>query len=551
MDMEAKKCDVLVVGAGLAGLRAAYDCAVAGMNTVLLTKNSLCGGASFYPLTGGLGAQLPLDESDKKEYLNELLDTGAGIADEALCRIMVEEIEAEVERLPQLGIVSEEFGGRASCFAKKERKLRRWSGWAEIRKNAREILGKIPSLCIAEHSDLYKVIVRENRVQGAVLADDKGVAQYLSCKAIVLATGGYCGLYRHSLNTQDVCGIGHSIALDAGAELINLEFMQFIPGLIKPVYKLLFGEVSLWHCNEMLSPDGQQILKEYLPDSVTMEECFSARAMHGPFTSADDSKYFDLSIMDYAQRTGSEQGAELFYSPKIDKDENGFVKHIRELYQEYGIDLAKQSISVAPFAHCANGGIRINENCETGVEGLFAAGEAAGGVHGADRHGGAATSCCLVFGKRAAAQASAYAAEHTWGSVLPEEALLEWKHWISGGSGCTNTPQEILESLGGKLWFHANVLRSKDGLQEVLSWAKKQRAAYDANAAIRAGSDPKIAMQTFHALRTAEALISAMLLRQESRGSHYRSDFPTPNPALYGKRFVLSEKKGELYSNNI
>jgi len=535
-------CDVLVVGAGLAGLRAAYDAARSGCRVVIASKAKLCSGASFYPLTGGLGSQLPKNNEDIPLFLEELLESGAGIADENLCRIMVEEIEGEIKRLPDLGITPVRFGGRVACFAKRERVLVSWSDWNKIRNNVRNIFSTIPNITVLEFCDLLKLTVRDNVVCGAVLCDNTENIIYVSTPAVILATGGYCGLYKHSLNTEDVCGIGHSVALEAGAKLINLEFMQFIPGLTYPVYKLLFGEMTLQYCTEVLDENGNPALRNYLPDGVTFEECLQDRSMHGPFTCADKSMYFDLAIMDYAIKHKNEKGFALRYSPEIAKNKNEFLGKTLDLYLKNGIDLSRQEISVAPFAHCANGGIWINEHCETGVEGLFAAGETAGGIHGADRHGGAATSACLVFGRRAAEKASEYAKTHKAADVSAEKAVNEVMEWIDNGAVSGISPQEILYNLKEKLWFYANVLRNERNLTETLSWVKEMQKEYNAARAINSGYDVKQSMKAFHALRTSQAVLSAMLLRKESRGSHYREDYPKCDNSLYGKRIVAEEK---------
>ncbi|HHW31426.1 MAG TPA: FAD-binding protein [Clostridiaceae bacterium] len=539
-------CDVLVVGAGLAGLRAAYDAARAGCKVLIAAKAKLCSGASFYPLTAGLGSQLPKDQADVSLFMEELLDSGAGIADENLCRIMVEEIEGEIKRLPDIGITPEEFGGRVACFAKRERKLVRWSDWNKIRNNVRNNFSEIPNIKVMEFCDLLKLTVRDNAVCGAVLCDNTENIVYVNTPAVILATGGYCGLYKHSLNTDDVCGIGHSVALEAGAKLINLEFMQFIPGLMSPIYKLLFGEMSLQYCVEVTDENGNPALRNYLPKNVSFEDCLNDRSMHGPFTCADKSMYFDLSMMDYAIKQKSEKGFTLRFSPEIAKKDNEFLRKTLDFYLKNGIDLSKQGISVAPFAHCANGGIWINEHGETGVEGLFAAGETAGGIHGADRHGGAATSVCLVFGRRAADRAVKYIKTHKPADIPSERAVKEIYEWIDNGATSGISPQEILYNLKERLWFYANVIRNENNLTETLSWVKEMQKHYNAAKAIRSGYDIKLSMKAFHALRTSQAVLSAMLFRKESRGSHYREDYPESDDSLYGKRIIAEEKNDIL-----
>lgn len=536
-------CDILVVGAGLAGLRAAYDCAKAGLRTVLAAKGGLCSGSSFYPLMDGLGAQLPLDDADRDVLLREMLESGAGIADERLCRVLVDEVAAEVARLPELGIEPRSIQGRVSCFAKQERRIVTWSDWLATRKRTAAVFAAA-GIPVLEHCDLLRLVVQDGVVAGALLSDAMGDLVYMETPAVVLATGGFCGLYKHSLNTTDVCGSGHSIALDAGAKLINLEFLQFIPGLTKPRYKVLFGEVALWHCTGITDETGAPVMKNYLPPGVSLAECLEQRALHGPFTTADVSRFFDLAMMAHAIQTHSETGFTLHFDPAIARDNNGFVRNILQLYTEKGIRLEREPISIASFAHCANGGVWIDEYGGTGVGGLFAAGEVAGGVHGADRHGGAATSACLVFGSRAARAAADWARQHKASPITPGKAAKTLWDWVDSGVSGGPSPREVLQALEEPLWYHANVLRSGSELERVQHLVCGLAQDYNAAEAVWNGDAPKTALQAFHALRTVQAALSAMLLRRESRGPHYREDYPDRDDALQGKRIVVEEKNG-------
>ena len=538
-------CDVLVVGAGLAGLRAAYDCAASGKRVLLAVKGTLCSGASFYPLTAGLGSQIPLDEADKPVYLQEVLETGAGIADPELVRILIDSIESEARRLPELGIEPDLYvnAGRPACFAKLRRKMAVWRGWSTIRSRAREIFTKLDGITVLEHSDLLRIIKVDGCVAGALLSHGEDGVDVVHTGCVLLATGGYCGLYKHSLNTPDVCGVGHSAALDAGASLINLEFMQFIPGLTAPRYQTLFNEYSLIHVTDSENDTGQDILRAYLPPDVSMADCLYDRAMHGPFTAADRSRYFDLAIMDDAIRRHNEHGLTLHYDAEIFTDQNPYCVTFVPFLKSVGVDLKTQEISIAPFAHCANGGIRIDRDGATAVPGLFAAGEAAGGVHGADRHGGLATAASIVFGARAAAAAVRYVDQSAGVPAFSDsQALVDLEAWLDCGSGRL-TAQQVQSQIGEILWYRGNVLRSGPALQEGLSQLEALQRDY-APLAVAASGSLRQAIQAYHGLRTSQALLRTMLLREESRGSHYRADFPERQQKLEGKRSLLYEQSG-------
>lgn len=544
----SRTCDVLVVGAGLAGLRAAYDCAAAGLETLVIAKGGFCSGSSFYPLTSGLGSQLPKDEADKPVFLEEVLKTGAGAADEELVRVLIDDITAQTARLPQLGIepTVAMLTGRPACFAETRRKLSVWRGWSDIRTRARGIFSGVSGLKVLENCDLLRIVKTDGRVSGALICTERGELAAVHAPCVILASGGYCGLYKHSLNTPDVAGAGQSAALDAGAELINLEFMQFIPGLTAPRYKALFNEYSLVHVIRTENDAGEDVLGAMLPAGVSLRECLDQRAMHGPFTSAEVSRWFDLAMMKDAIGRRNEKGFTLFYDDALLTDDNQYLATFVPFMKSLGVDLARQRISIGSFAHCANGGVRIDADGAARVPGLFACGEAAGGVHGADRHGGLASACCLVFGARAAAAAARYRggmkAVPGFSDAAEAAALADW---FAPGSGGVSAA-EAKAALGETLWYDGNVLRSGPALEAARARVCGLRETYSALRAAESGEGLRSAAETFHALRLSEALLDAMLLRRESRGPHYRADFPAPDPSLYGKRIAADETEGKI-----
>lgn len=558
------ECEVLVAGAGLAGLRAAKDLNDRGIDTILVSRGPLCSGSSFYPLTAALGSQNPSSEEDKKDYLAEVLETGCTVADEKMVRMIIDRIPEEIRRLPELSIQPERLeAGRPACFAKKKRILYTWGNWNKVRKGLTRSFAMLPDLRVLPYTDLLYLHREDGRIAGALVCGKDDSISYIKAKAVILATGGTCGLYKHCLNVDETVGSGHSLAMEAGASLINMEFLQFIPGFTKPVYKLLFSETTLRRAHSVRNADGEDALKAYLKahgNGITEGECLWDRALHGPFTTEDKSKYFELALMEDARKNHRECGFEIRFEPGIAADPNGFIRKAREMYAPYDIDLSKDPIWLSSFAHCSNGGILINEKAETGVPGLYAAGEAAGGIHGADRHGGMATSAALVFGAVAAENAAAYV--RTAGEPSSEteaaEALTAFIKFISNTTEISEDkyvnssmkeiipPSAVMEELAGSLWYNANCLRNGQGLTEVLALIDRLSKQYSAVRAIEEGHGVKEAVKAFHALRTAKAMVTAMLLRKESRGPHYRSDCPEKDAAMDGKRILITEKGVEI-----
>lgn len=558
------ECEVLVAGAGLAGLRAAKDLNDRGIDTILVSRGPLCSGSSFYPLTAALGSQNPSSEEDKKDFLEEVLTTGCTVADERMVKMIIDRIPGEISRISDLSIEPKRlYAGRPACFARKERLLYSWGGWDRIREGVKKTFAAHPHVRVMEYADLLYLYKEDGKIAGALIADADGGVHFVRTGAVILATGGTCGLYKHSLNVDETVGSGHSAALNAGAELINMEFLQFIPGFTKPVYKLLFSETTLRRAVSVKNADGEDALSDYIKahgNGDTLSECLWDRALHGPFTTEDKSKHFELALMEDARKHHRECGFEIRFEPGIASDPNGFIRKAREMYAPYDIDLSKDPIWLSSFAHCSNGGILINEKAETGVPGLYAAGEAAGGIHGADRHGGMATSAALVFGAVAAENAAAYV--RTAGRPSSEteaaEALAAFIKFISNTTEIsedkytnssvkeTISPLTVMEELAGSLWYNANCLRNGQGLTEVLALIDRLSKQYSAVRAIEEGHGVKEAIKAFHALRTAKAMVTAMLLRKESRGPHYRSDCPEKDAAMDGKRILITEKGVEI-----
>ena len=538
--------DVLVAGGGIAGLKAAIECANAGLRVTLVIKTRVCSGSSFYPLTEALGCLAPKDENDKALFLEELEESGAGMSDRHMSEIYIDEIHDRVRELPELGIEYKSITGRIACFAKRERDIIGWFEWSKIRKNVYEVFAAKPNVRIMEFCDIVHLVKKNGKIAGAVAADFQSRLYHIQTDNVILATGGYCGLYKHSLNTDDVIGLGQIMALDAGARLVNLEFIQFIPGIIKPVYKTLFSEQTLRYAQAILDDDGNDLLSRYLPEDVTSRECLDSRGHHGPFTSMDYSKYFDISMMKEAIRTGSQKGYRLVYSPEIYKVDNEFIKMYIDFMDKLHIDLIKENITIGSFGQAANGGIFIDENAETGVEGLYAIGEAAGGLHGADRLGGLASGSCLVFGKRAADSViRRHQAGHAMDTANGSDAMEQYEAMLDNGIEGILLPDEVMVEIKRILWTYANVIRSERTLDEALALLAPVEASYNAAYAIKAGAAARDAVKARHCLKMARILLEVMKKRKESRGAHYRDDYPAMDNTNFNKRIFVKNNGTE------
>lgn len=559
--------DILIAGAGLAGIRAAVSCAQKGMRVLLATPSRLCSGSSFYPMMDTIHCLCTAGPDDREAFMKDIGDCSWSMNDPWMGQYYVEHIEECLEHMAETGIQCHKLPERKlACFGHTERDLYYWNDWDRLREEVRNVLDSQEHITVAEHRELVQLLTVEDRINGVILLGPDGL-EALSVKAVILASGGMGNLYLHSLNTADISGSAHVIAMKAGARLINLEFNQFIPGFLSPAYKTVFREGSLRYCTGLLGPDGQDVLRQLLPDQDAYRECLLLREPHGPFTTADASKYFDIALMKSALKNIESGGGSMDrsigciirYSPDILDDSRGHVRdYINWLLREHGIHIERDPISIAPFFHAANGGIQVGHDCSTSVRGLYACGEAAGGIHGADRLGGMASGSCLVFGTLAADSASAYAAGIRHTPVTPAQVSAQMAQSYAGcrpyhTGGAPRIPAVpaslplppadfICKRVRELMWQHAGILRSMESLKSTLDEINSLSLLADTCCRLD-GCTGTAQLRTFLKAHQyadlSRALLIAMMERKESRGSHYREDAPDRDDIHYLHRISI------------
>ena len=558
--------DILIAGAGLAGIRAAASCARNGMRVLLATPSRLCSGSSFYPMMDTIHCLCTAGPGDREAFMKDIEDCSWSMNDPWMGQYYVDHIEECLEHMAETGIRCHKLPERKlACFGHTERDLYYWKDWDRLREEVRNALGSQERITVAGHRELVQLLTVENRINGAILLGPDGL-ETLSVKAVILASGGMGNLYLHSLNTADISGSAHVIAMKAGARLINLEFNQFIPGFLSPAYKTVFREGSLRYCTGLLEPNGHDVLRQLLPDQDAYRKCLMLREPHGPFTTADDSKYFDIALMKSALKNIGPGGAVdrsvgciIRYSPDILNDSRGPVRdYISWLLMEHGIHIERDPISIAPFFHAANGGIQVGHDCSTSVKGLYACGEAAGGIHGADRLGGMASGSCLVFGSLAADSASSYAAGMQHMPVTQAQAWAQMaESYVScrlyGADGTAYLPPMppsvsqppagfICRRVRELMWQHAGILRSMDNLKSTLDEINALALLADTCCSPDSCEGPdqlRSFLKAHQYVDLSRVLLIAMMERNESRGSHYREDAPDKDDAHYLHRISI------------
>lgn len=527
--------DVFVMGAGLAGITAAVWASRTGARTALASSGPICSGSSFYPGTWGLGLVGPDGKEDEGDLRDTILAVGENMADPELVQTLVSGISQGIKDLEEMGVQLKEASHKEEkqfipCF---DHKCRDWHGI--IKESAREaFLRELEALSVLKLPWTTVTDIRREGEGFQVIAVRKGKEgwEFLSLhpKAVIIASGGLGGLFSRRLNTEDATGLGQYLALKAGASLVNLEFMQMMPGFLKPAPKTIYNEKVFVHSRFADRQTGCSIFSDWSEEEE--RERMEIRSTHGPFTCRLGSGPVDIRL--FEQCLKDEGGVRLTYKEALRENQPEFVQtYFRWLKEEKGLTV-DDPVDIGIFAHASNGGIRIDSHGSCGVPGLFACGECTGGMHGADRIGGLSTANGLVFGKQAGISAALYCFSQEEPRKGRGEEPARKPEGVSRISGASR----FLEKLRQVNYQAGMVVRSEEGLWTALGQVRSIREAADERKELF--GEPEEMLATGEgaaadyvdsrilegALVLSEGMLRAMELRRESRGSHYRADYP-------------------------
>ncbi|NCC80059.1 MAG: FAD-binding protein, partial [Clostridia bacterium] len=325
-----------------------------------------------------------------------------------------------------------------------------------------------------------------------------------------------------------------------------MEFMQIMLGFVKPGFKTVHNEKTFF-ASQFHTKEGRNLLKERLPEGFTEEKVLRARSLHGPFSSETISRYLDLLVHEEITEN-SISGVPMTYDLEKLKEPAEFVKtYFRWLKEEKHIGM-EEEILIAPFMHASNGGILISEEAKTHVPGLFAAGECTGGMHGADRIGGLSTANGIVFGKIAGENAARYS------STIEETETKESDQLFT--LQIAEEPSEKLKEMRTIMYQHAFLKLEEESIRYAGSaWEEihfEELSEDMEKELLEAGEAEKIRLirdsyRLLNGKAAASALLTVQLMRKESRGSFYRSDYPMKDEARFRAplRVRLAEKSYE------
>lgn len=522
------QCDALIIGGGMAGIRAAIEAHDRGADVLLVSRRAPgAGGASFFPNSLPWGMMTAGDGTDaERTFFRETIGASCGCIDETLVEVLVRESNARFADLLQYGVP---FRGlketnRVPCFGD----CPRGAQLCDMRILRSSMLRQLHNrgICILNDVTILSLTVEDQQCFGAIGVDQTGAFLRIDAGATVLATGGAESLWRYNVVTPDVSGDGYAMALLAGAGLVNMEFIQFIPATVNTPVPLNFHTLSLKAVTDVKNDKGESILPKHLPSDVAAEQCLLARSTHGPFSNEDESRYFDIAIS--KESSDAQVGAEIRYSPEYDAE--GAYALWKAFLQERGIDAKARKLRLYPHCQGFNGGIRIDKTCATGISGLFACGECAGGVHGANRMGGNAILATQVFGKIAGEQAAEFAHKPrpAMGPAGAEGVrLLQTK--FDNGQRNRCKPEEVAASIKDTLFRNAMIVRTESGLSDALETILQLKKTYNPYQLIVEGYAAAQSIGAYHAIVSACAILRSMERRPESRGSHFREDYPERN----------------------
>jgi len=555
--------DVLVIGGGAAGLRAAVEASDAGARVVLVIKRGLGNsGATAYGVTEVAGFNVadgevdPLDNPDV--HYQDIREASLGMCDERLARILVEEAYPRMKDLEKWGVVFEKDNNKyleiQGCFASRPRMhIIKGHGIPIVKALGREIRRR--EIKILENVMISNLFVEDGRCRGVIGEDKTGKFFVFNAKSVILATGGAGRLFRLNLNPEDITGDGYAMAYRAGAELINMEFMQAGVGTIYPTENLL--NAWLWSLKpKLINKGGKELLSDYVPSHL-VEKCYLEKSEHFPFSSRGDSKYIEIAIhTEIKERRATDKGGILLDFTHVDDaflkifSEKSNIGKMWSLTQEWfinrGVDLTKQPLQVVVHAHAINGGLRINEEAQSTISGLYAAGELAGGPHGADRLGGNMMVACQVFGARAGRYA-AKNAQRTKDKPINKKLINKEKHRIlkvlqTEGS---HSASELKRQIQQTMWQNVLVVKSRDSLEKCKHDLQRIRKSFEENSKAEK-TEVFEALEVENLLDVAEIMVNAASTREESRGSHYREDCPMLDNANWHKVISIRSGEGEM-----
>ena len=544
MEIKTISTDVLIIGSGGAGSRAAIEVDDAGLKAIIVSKGLSFRSGCTGMAEGGYNAVLKaVDKDDSIEaHINDTLKGGSYLNDEKLVEILVRESPKRLIDLENYGALFDRqesgeidqrpFGGqtyRRTCYQGDR------TG-AELLNALKEEIIKRDIECIEEVM-ITSIVTDNDQVIGATGLDLKDSSLiYFKAKSVILASGGAGQLYPVTSNTFQKNGDGYAIAYRAGADLVDMEQIQFHPtGMVAPESKkgVLVTEAVRAEGGKLLNTDGERFMSKYAPEKMELAtRDVVARSIYQEIIEGRGTEnggvYLDISHLD---------------DNYIDEKLETMVLQ----FENVGVDIKHGPIEVAPTAHHFMGGLKINTDASTSLKNLFGAGEVCGGVHGANRLGGNALADTQVFGKIAGESASEACKDIEIKTndeqVKSEASRIE--NLIKKGS---IKPKEFKNNIKQLMWQKVAIVRDEKTLNEALKELlemKEELVNLDVSDKKQYNTDLITALEVINTVEICILTVKSAILRRESRGAHFRSDFPETKDE-WKRSIVVNKEKIEF-----
>ncbi len=571
---ESHEYDVIVIGAGGAGLRAAIEASAQGARTALVCK-SLLGKAHTVMAEGGIAAALGnvYPEDNWKVHFRDTMRGGKLLNNWRMAQIHAQEAPDRVLELEEWGalfdrtkeglILQRDFGGH------------RYARLAHVGdRTGLEMIRTLQQHAVHKGIDVYmecnvqRLLKDGERISGAFgYWRESGKCVLFKCKAVVLATGGGGKAWKITSNSWEYTGDGITMALDAGADLIDVEMVQFHPtGMVWPpsVRGILVTEGVRGDGGTLTNSEGKRFMFNYIPEFFKAETAETEKEADAWYEDKKNRRTPDLLPRDEVARAinaevkagrGTSHGG-VFLDIASRRPADYIKRRLPSMYHQFrelaDVDITKEAMEVGPTCHYFMGGVRVDaDTTATTVPGLFAAGEVAAGLHGANRLGGNSLSDLVVFGRRAGLYAAEYA-KGLKGSLTVDTAQVE------------STAQELLIPFNGKggenpYTIHAELQDCMQNLVGIIRTEKELKQALDKLATFKQRLTQvsvegnrqynpgwHLALDLYSMLAVSEAVTLAAIERKESRGGHTRDDYPKTDPKFAKVNVVVRKIKGEL-----
>lgn len=513
-----RQYDYVIVGSGIAGLYTALLAREQG-KVLVITKGNI-DDCNTKHAQGGIAASIGRNDSAEIHYKDTLV-AGAGLCNEEAVRILAEEAADRISDLVNFGVPFDTLNGQISLTMEGAHSVPRvlHAGGDATGAYIEDTLSRqvrSRRIEVLEQCLVTALMVRDGKLKGLRTLDSRtGIVEEYDCRFLILATGGGGQLYKYTTNPEVATADGVALAYRAGAEIMDMEFFQFHPTALRlpGVPTFLISEAVRGEGGVLRNSDGRQFMPDYTPDADLAPRDVVAR-----------------SIVFEMRKTGSDR----VYLDVTHLRHNLITTRFPHIYQfclEHGLDITKEMIPVAPAAHYMMGGVKTNTWGETNIIGLFAVGEVAcTGVHGANRLASNSMLETIIFSKRAVERTRSKDKR----KMADEDDVERINYTLPYRRPMSGVPALHIPSLQNLMWDKVGMLRNKKNLAE----AAKIMATWFDN--LTKPTD-RHSYEIYNMLLTSRLMAEAALMREESRGAHFRLDFPEPLPEW--KKHIVCTKQ--------